>query len=302
MAKKDSKAILFIIILVVAVIVISQIGIFKPSSGKTEVPKGTTQGGLSLTACVSDSKGNCISKDNTFAVVTFFGEDPSPGARWVTIKSTMIAGGTAPYINVEDVTGSTIPAAVSPDIYDAGIEGQMDTGFQLNNGNSDVQQVVFDITDDRVDFGTTEYKMTVLASFDDADGNRVVLTGLNEPVATVNIDKSVDICWPTDQGSAGYGDSTPWNDCSPTKPKFCQAGTLEDDTAVPPTIYTPGLLIYKASECGCPAGEEPNPETKTSPSNSFDSFFSPPRVVIGLDWTIKISFPSIANSISCGFL
>jgi len=228
MEKNNKKTIIiFIIILVVAVLLFTQL---KPSSPK--IPAGKSQGGLSLTACVSDSQGNCITQDNTFAVVTFEGETPIVGAQYITIFSTLVAGGTAPFISINDVTGT-------PNVYGEAIDSQMTTSFQLNNGQTDVQQVTFDVTDARILLGLTNYEMTISATFKDALGNDVILTPI--PQADVNILKEKDTC----------DDNTPWGECSTNKPKFCEPGQLYQN---PENPYIQGVIIDKASVCGCPEG------------------------------------------------
>lgn len=234
MVKKKQRNLMIFLILGVAI----AIGVFYFFPSGTTVPPSTSQGGLETTGCVSDSQGNCLTTISPFATVTFEGEEPTVGAKYITIFSTLTPVGNVPFIEVNSIAGN-------PPLYNTEIQSDMLTVFTLNQGETDEQTVTFDITDESIPLGLTTYEMSISASFKDAQGNVVPVSP--QPVATLSISKEKDTC----------DDSTPWGDCSEDKPKFCEPGTLNDDVAG--TTYTQGQLVDKASVCGCPVDQIPNP-------------------------------------------
>lgn len=245
MAKNTNRNIIIgvVITLVLVLFLFQGKGVEEKTEIKTEeqqkVSPSTSQGGLGLDAYVSDALGNRLSSTvaPAFAIVTFQGESPTIGARYVTIKSTLTASGNVPSINVNSISGI-------PGLYNTKIGEQMTKSFTLTQGQTNSQQVVLDFTDASIPYGQTTFQMTIGATFKNAQGVDVTVTPT--PTATVSILKEKDTC----------SDATPWGECSPNKPKYCQPGQLQESAQIP---YVAGSLIDKASVCGCPVGYVQNP-------------------------------------------
>lgn len=228
MTKKNKKNRKLLVVIVI-ILLISSVYYFKVLK-KDRVPSSESQGGLELNACISDSEGNCLSVIPTLTTVTFEGEKPTVGARYITLFSTLTAIGTVPEININSISGN-------PSKYNSEIISQMTTQFKLLQGQTDEQSVTLDFTSLDIPFGLTTFEMTVDASFFDAQGN--IVSVIPVPIATVSILKEKDTC----------DDGTPWGECNPNnKPKYCEPGLLWD----PPQEYQQGNIIDKASVCECP--------------------------------------------------
>lgn len=254
MTKAKNKVTVYVILALIGAVLIY----FYTSGGiplpevEEPVPTGTSEGGLELDACLVGPDGKCSNRVMTSAskglkTVEFQGETSGEGYRWVRIFSHLTKSGTVPEIVVTDITST--PSAYSTAI-NSGPQGAMDKDFTLTNAAPKNDQYVdIDMQDESIPhtpFSYTTFKMDVAAHFFDASGNQVSLSPT--PSATVNIRKDYDRC----------SDSTPWGECSNSKPKYCNVGEIDDYTTS--KSYAPGTLVDKASQCGCPAGQAPNGE------------------------------------------
>lgn len=261
--KKDNRKIVVGIVLVILVI-----GWYLLYTGKikmptieeieeeTPIPPGTSEGGLELSACVSDEFGNCLSimsnrlqlggrapRLGFLSTITIEGIPKFYNATYIKINSTLTKSGTVPSVNVTNVAGSPIQ-------YQTAINKGMTKSFTL--GTTPNKQSVI-VNTSGMAYNTpitwTSFQMDVTANYKSATG--VATTISPTPSATLNVRLMPDEC----------EDGTDWNQCSATPGTYCHVGTTGQEGAggQPGYLVTdcrgPNGVIGGGDDCPCGIGK-----------------------------------------------
>jgi len=226
----------------------------KPFEVKTKrnIPTGESDKGVSLTACISDTNGNCLQAAGQQAIVTFPGGEPMEGIRYITITSAIsIASGNVPSVSVTNIYGNPIA-------YNDAISSRYNKQFNLQTGDINQQFAVIDLTQVQVG-NPVEFKLSVDYTYKDARGNDIQDSTFGTLYIIVDSDKCFDQL---------AGVNVNWGECSTRKPHYCQPGQLYQSEQLP---YIPGTLINKASVCGCPEGFTQDGDNCISPCGDLNS-------------------------------